>query len=330
MARSLAISIVLVVSLPALLLHDGSRPAAAWDGCTLDGDLRGTTCALRDGDAVSGALDGGSATYRVDSFAADATLDLELVGTGGMRVDVLDWRGDAFMGAGLANGLPSVRLSTKLTQPGTYGVRVSGDPSLGSSKYSVTSRLISPGVAAQPVWPSALRSGDGPIGNERQIISVPRGGTPSAGVAASRILTAPPVGIFGDFTLVSDVQFGQIAGPAALTVRFRYEPEAGGGTGYLLSIDPFGGTVSLDYFDEGQRRAIVEHTPLPLTLMSDQVHRLVLSAHGENLQARLDGLSLFETTDTRFVRGLVAVGAVTWSDPVVVTFDHLQVSVPPR
>ena len=55
-------------------------------------------------------------------------------------------------------------------------------------------------------------------------------------------------------------------------------------------------------------------------------NRLVLTADGPAIRVTLDGQPLIETTDARFGKGLIAVGAVTWSDPMAVTFDHIQVT----
>ena len=151
-------------------------------------------------------------------------------------------------------------------------------------------------------------------------------------MAASRALGAPPEGVFADFTMVADVQFEQIVGPSALTVRFRYEPEAGGGTGYILSLDPFGGTATLDSFEEGQRQTIVGDAPLPVVPTSEGAESAGRSRPtGPAIRATLDGQTDPRSDgqlDSR--RGLIAVGAVTWSDPVAVTFDHIQVTTPPR
>jgi hypothetical protein len=147
-------------------------------------------------------------------------------------------------------------------------------------------------------------------------------------VAVARALRAPPEGEVGDFTLVADVQFEKIVGPSALTIRFRYEPEAGGGTGYVLSLDPFGGTATLDSFDEGQRKTIVNHVQMPVVPNEQRPSRLVLRAAGPTLNVTLDGQPVLEASDARYARGLIAVGVVTWSDPVAVTFDHIQVTVP--
>jgi hypothetical protein len=133
-----------------------------------------------------------------------------------------------------------------------------------------------------------------------------------------------------DFQLVADVELDRIVGPSALTVRFRYEPEAGGGSGYLLQLDPFAGTASLETFEEGQRRTIVGDQPLGPMLGSDGPARLVLTAEGSTIRATLDGQTILEAADGRYSRGLIVVGAVTWSDPVAVTFDHIQVTTPPR
>lgn len=332
-ALHLTLSVVLAAVLVAVPAEWVSVQAAVFEGCSLADEVRAMTCRLNDGEPVKGTLDGqgGSATYRVDAFAADATLELVLTAQGGaIQVNVLDWRGSTLGTAVRGDDAPEVRLSTNLPLPGAYGVRVTGDAPPESSGYTLTASLNYPGAAALPAWPTSLTTGDGPLSNERRLIRVPRGGTPAGGVAASRVLGVPPEGIFSDFTLVADVQFEQIVGPSALTVRFRYEPEAGGGTGYHLSVDPFGGTVSLDTFDEGQRDSIVGRLPLPIVPTSDGPNRLVLTADGPAIRVTLDGQTILEATDSRFAQGLIAVGAVTWSDPVAVSFDHIQVSTPPR
>ena len=332
-ARRLAASLVLAALLAMVPLDRLSPPAAAFDGCTVADEVRGTTCRLLSGETVEGVLDapGASATYRVDVFSVDATLDLVLAPPGGgTRLSVLDWRGNPLATAVRADEAPEVRLSAKLPLPGAYRVRVTGDPPAAASTYRLTGGVIYPTPPAQPVWPAIFKTGDGPVANERQVIRVPRGGTPAGGVAASRILGVPPDAVFSDFTMVADVQFEKIVGPSALTVRFRYEPEAGGGTGYLLELDPFGGTVTLDAFEEGQRRSIVKDLPSPVLPSSDGPNRLVLAADGPTIRASLDGQTILEASDSRFSMGLIAVGAVTWSDPVAVTFDHIQVTTPPR
>lgn len=332
-AWHLAASAVLAALLAAIPLDGTSLPARAFDGCTLGEEVRGTTCRLTSGGAVDGVLDasGGSATYRVDVFSPDATLELVLAAGGSStQVSVLDWRGSPLATAVRGDDAPEVRLSAKLPLPGAYGVRVSGDTSAESPGYRLSASVAYPTGPLQPIWPPALASGDGPVGNERQVIRVPRGGTPSGGVAASRILGAPPADVFSDFTMVADVQFEKIVGPSALTVRFRYEPEAGGGTGYILSLDPFGGTATLDAFEEGQRHTIVGDAPLTVVPTPENSSRLVLTADGPLIRASLDGQPVVEASDGRYAKGLVAVGAVTWSEPVAVTFDHVQVAAPPR
>lgn len=331
-AWHLTASVVLAALLSTVPLDRISVPVVAFDGCTVADEVRGTTCRLLSGATVEGVLDapGASATYRVDVFAPDTTLDLVLAAKGGTRLSVLDWRGSPLGATMGSDDAPAVELSAKLPLPGAYGVRVTSDAPAESPGYRLTASVTYATAAAQPIWPAIFKTGDGPFGNERQVVRVPRGGTPAAGVAASRILSAPPDGIFADFTMVADVRFEKIVGPSALTVRFRYEPEAGGGTGYILSVDPFGGTVTLDGFEEGQRRSIVGHAPLAILPTSEGANRLVLTADGPAIRATLDGRTIVEASDGRFSQGLVAVGAVTWSDPVAVTFEHIQVTTPPR
>jgi hypothetical protein len=141
-------------------------------------------------------------------------------------------------------------------------------------------------------------------------------------------LGRPPDGAVGDFTLVTDVQFEHIVGPSALTVRFRYEPEAGGGSGYFLTVDPVAAEASLESFEEGRRRTIVAHARLPVEIESGSPRRLVLKATGADIVATLDGQNILSVSDSRYPRGLVAIGVVTWSEPTSVIFDHLLVTTP--
>jgi hypothetical protein len=330
-ARRLLASI-LFATLAALAPVGPSGPVVrAAESCTLDGTLHGATCRLVDGQPIEGTLAPGerSATYRVDAFAADASLDVTLAASSGsIMLDVLDWRGASIGSASARDGGDETRFSVVLPLPGAYRVQIGGEITPEGQRYQLTTSLTYPGAAARPVWPVALQSPTLPLADELHLVRVPRGGTPSGGVAAGRILAAPPGGIFGDFTMVADVQFEQVVGPSALTVRFRYEPEAGGGTGYVLSMDPFANTAALDEFDEGQRRSIVADVPLPIVPTPASPNRLVLTAAGPTVRATIDGLPILQVDDARFTRGLIAVGAVTWSDPMAVLFDHIQVTSP--
>jgi hypothetical protein len=306
---------------------------SAYDGCSVTDEVRATTCRLLDGQTSEGTLDAttGSATYRLDVFAPDASLDLiARAEGGGATVTVLDWHDSPIGESALTSEKPEAHLTASLPLPGTYGVRIVADDPSSAPSYRLGASLKYQGVAWQPFWPVALATGDGPLTGERQIARTPRGGTPEGGVAVARALGTPPEGEVGDFTLVTDVQFERVLGPSALTIRFRYEPEAGGGTGYLLYVDPFGGTATLDSFDEGRRRPIVDKMPLAVLPTEATTNRLVLHAEGPSIRVSLDGQTVLEATDDKFSGGLIAVGAVTWSDPVAVTFDHIQVTTPPR
>jgi len=331
-ARHLVISIMLAAILATVPPHWGSHDVAAQDACTTGEEIRATTCRLLDGATLDGSLTdaSASATYRIDVLAPDATLDVLLAGpSGNTQVAVLDWRG-AILGEAIGGDGPEARLQTRLALPGTYGVRVTAPENTYHGPFRLSAKLGYAVPPPQAVWPMALASGDGALTGERQVIRTPRGGTPEGGVAVARALRAPPEGVVDDFTLVADVQFEQIAGPAALSIRFRYEPEAGGGTGYVLELDPFGGTATLDRFEEGQRKQVVSHANLPAMPTTDGPNRLILQAAGPSIRVSLDGQPVLDASDTRYPRGLIVVGAVTWSDPVAVTFDHIQVTTPPR
>jgi hypothetical protein len=302
-------------------------------GCIIADQLQATSCRLMADGTVEGevTLRHGGATWRLDVLAPDATLDLAVGDEHGRtEVSVLDWRGQALATSVRNEGMPEAHLRVVLPVPGVYGVRVGGTPPPEQVRFRLSSSLTYPVQPPSPAWPPDLVRGAPAIVGERQVIRVQRGGTPAAGVAASRILGTPPDGVFSDFTLVADVQFEKIVGPSALTVRFRYEPEAGGGTGYVLSVNPFAGTATLDTFEEGQRHTLVDDAPLGTMPTSEGANRLVLTANGPAIRVTLDGQTVVEASDSRFARGLIAVGAVTWSDPVAVTFDHIQVTTPTR
>jgi hypothetical protein len=332
-AWHLVVSVVLATFLATVPVEWFSLDADASDACTTSDEIRAMTCRLLDGqtEPLRGQLDGpgATATYRLDVLGPGATVSVTLASEDDtVNASLLDWRGTVLGQTHPGPEAATSVLSATVPLPGVYGLRIEGDVPEGGARYAVGATVSYPESTWQPFWPQALVDGDGAMTGERQVVRTPRGGTPEGGVAVARALRGPPEGEVGDFTLVADVQFEQIVGPSALTIRFRYEPEAGGGTGYVLSIDPFGGTATLDGFDEGQRKAIVGHVPLPVVPDEQGPRRLVLQAVGPKITVSLDGQTVLESSDGRYPRGLVAVGAVTWSDPVAVTFDHIQVAVP--
>lgn len=328
----LAISVVTAILLTFLPTKPFSQTAVAADTCTVTDDVRATTCRLADGVPVHGLLgETGSATYRLDALGPDATVTLTVRARGGSTtVSVLDWRGQIVASGLRADDAPDLRIQATLLLPGTYAVRVSGDLPPESPDFELSATFVYSSPVRQAVWPAALGTPHDALTGERQMVRTPRGGTPSGGLAIARALGAPPEGVVGDFTLVTDVQFEEIVGSSAFTVRFRYEPEAGGGSGYVLSVDPIAGTATLDSFDEGQRRPIASQVLLPLMPTAEGPNRLVLQAVGPAISVTLDGLPVLDVTDERYPRGLIAVGVVTWSDPVAVLFDHIQVTTPSR
>ena len=183
----------------------------------------------------------------------------------------------------------------------------------------------------QPPGPSD----DGPLDEDatafadgRYTLTTRRGGTPELGVAVARGLHLPEAGGLADFTLSADVRFERGGGPAAATVRFRYQPEAGGGSGYLLSIDPFAAQVRLAAFEEGRQEILAPWATHPAAGVGAGTMRLRLEAAGPTIAVSLNGEEVLRTADDRFASGLVAVGAVTWSEPVTVTFENVAITVP--
>lgn len=316
----LLVSFVAAAALATVPMDWESGRAAAADGCTLTPDIRATSCRLTPGQDVDGSVSADlSATYRIDVLQPDSLVELRMTGGGsGGKVSVLDWRGSV-----LGQGGADSTVSTQLKLPGVYGVRVDGDAAF---KLSV----LLPGADSPPrvLWPPELAGNLSMLTGERRVLRTPRAGTPEGGVAVARNLGSPPEGMLTDFTLVADVKFEQILGASALTVRFHYEPEAGGGSGYLLAIDPVAGTALIDLFEQGKRGHLVGPVPLPVEMTADAPNRLVVQAQGPNISVSLDGQPVISASDIRYPRGLVIVGAVTWSDPVAVTFDHLLVTAP--
>jgi len=321
---------VLVAMMLATLPPGWQRVGAfAADACARAGELRATTCRLISGQAVEDGLASAvePTIYRVEALRSDTKLDLSLSGAPGLTMAVVNWRGEELASA-TDDASADAHLVTRLPLPGTYGVRLtSADPTAAVS-YRLLANVESDGPSPGIVWPPALTSESGSLVGERQVIRTPRGGTPEGGVALARALGAPPSAEVADFTLVADVSFERIVGPSALTVRFRYEPEAGGGSGYLLLLDPYAGEAYLDSFEEGQRHAVVPRTRMPLEILPSTPRRLMIRASGPEVVATLDGQEVLRATDGRYGRGLIAVGTVTWSEPVAVTFDHLLVLTP--
>ncbi len=166
----------------------------------------------------------------------------------------------------------------------------------------------------------------------RYTVTTRRGGTPDTGVAVARGLHLPEStgGTVADFRLTTDVHFDGGGGPAAVTIRFRYTPEAGGGSGYLLSIDPFAGQVRLVRFEEGRQYALVPWTGHPAAATAAAPLHVDLTACGSEVAVALNGDEVLRTTDGWFDRGTIALGAVTWSEPVSVTFENVSLTVAPE
>ena len=248
---------------------------------------------------------------------------------GGTRLRLLDWGARPLAEATVVDGEP-LHLDAEPREAGAYLVEVTAGEETADTPYALSLHLeyTGPTPRAVALAPPTVESNAPARDVEgRYILKTPRGGSPEAGLALARSLRTSPETDLADFALVADVRFEQADGPAAATVRFRYQPEAGGGTGYLLSVDPFNGEVSLSTFDEGQRRLLVPPRMHPLAKVEHGTMRLAIRATGPNLSVSIDGQEVLSLVDDRYNSGLVALGVVTWSGPVMATFDNVLVTV---
>ncbi len=86
--------------------------------------------------------------------------------------------------------------------------------------------------------------------------------------------------------------------------------------------------MTLEAFDEGQRRLLVPPTMHPLAKVEHGSMRLGIRAVGPTLSISIEGQEILSVADERFGSGLVVLGVVTWSGPVTATFDNVLVTVP--
>jgi len=155
-------------------------------------------------------------------------------------------------------------------------------------------------------------------------------GTPEGGVAVARVLILDSEAEADDFTLVADARIERATGSAAIQVRFRYRPEAGGGTGYILTVEPFEGRARLIDFDEGRQQPITGWVARPSLQANFDTFRLMIHAVGPLIVVRVNSEELFQIEDARYAAGVLTVGVVTFSAPVAASFDNVIVTAPSR
>jgi len=269
--------------------------------------------------------------YRLFALAPGGRVRVDLedapVGT---RVRLLGWAARLLAEAAV-DAAGTTRLEAEAKVAGAYVVEVIAPEELAEAPYRLALGMTYSEPAPRAVAlvpPSVESTASGAMADGRYTLRTPRGGSPDAGLALSRGLRTSPETDLADFALVADVRFDQIGGPAAATVRFRYQREDGGGTGYVVSVDPVRGQVALDTFDEGQRTTLVPPTTHPLAKVERGAFRLGIRAVGPSLSVSIDGQEVASIMDERYATGLVALGVVTWSDPVWATFDNVLVTIP--
>jgi hypothetical protein len=341
LAGRLTVAATLLVAL-ALLIPPPPAMLAATAACDEPNDTVGQACPLSGDGAAVGTLSGPEDvdTYRFTALASGARARIELAeAPPGYRARLVDWRGRTVAEAIQLDGPDPGTGEVEVPAPGAYYLLVDlpapgqvepGRPyrvGLQMTYRQAPPRMVLdlPATGEGPATGAADRPDADSAGYS---LATPRGGSPSTGVAVSRGLRMPDGGELGDFTLAADVRFERANGPAAFTARFRYQAEAGGGTGYLLSVDPFASQVRLSAFDSGRRRDLKPWAVHPAAGAGSATMRLVIRAIGPDLAIHLDGQEVVRVADDRYGSGLVALGAVTWSEPIAVTFENILVTTP--
>jgi hypothetical protein len=312
-----------------------SQPGAE---CALEAANGLRVCALT-GDSVEGRLASPSLTdvYGLEVAAFEPRIAIELTATASLRVRLTDATGIVLGETPTTIAGTPVRLDVAPRQPGVYyalidasdppsagddlGYRLAVQKSEPSGGWQIVSSSLRRPVAEVAAAPPSFPPWE--IG-----ITTPRGGTPATGVANARALNTAARNDIGDFLLSAVVSLDGTEGPAAATIRFHFEPEAGGGSGYLFALDPRQWLVRLSTFEEGRQIVLVPWSPISVAKSGDRVN-VTLAVTGPNIVAHVNGEQTLVTQHDKFSRGRIVLGAVTWSEPVRATFGHVLVAAPP-
>jgi hypothetical protein len=315
---------------------DASQPS-----CRAVDDEYALACDLTDGTA-RGSLQRPEDVdaYRLVVLDFGSTVRIQLTEVpSGLRARLLDWQ-HRFVTEVL--GPTGSEAEAALDEPGVYYLLVDApqlEPSTDEQAYQiqVTTTYAAPPprvviAAASPNRRSAevppQSAGASSVAGGRYRVSGPRGGSPELGVAFERLLSPSAGPGISDFTFVADARFEQPVSDAAITVRFRYTPEAGGGGGYFLAVKPFLGQFRVSTFEEGRREGVVPWTAHPAARGGTEPMRIVIRAVGPTITVHLNGEQVIQIDDDRYTDGLISIGTVTWSEAVTVTFDNVLVTAP--
>ncbi len=268
--------------------------------------------------------------YRFDALDVGVRARIELSEAArGLRLELLDWGGRVIAEASEQAG--AALIDVPLAMPGTYFATVSGS----AGAYRLGLDLTYPGPTPRVLLSREMVLDDAPgaggesattLANGQYTVQTLRGGSPGAGVAVARALTLADGPEVADFTLVADARFEQAEGSVAIQARFRYRPEAGGGSGYIVSYEPFEGRLRLAAFEEGRQQPLTEWVSHPAARSGFDTSRLMVRAVGPTIVVAVNGEELIREEDTRYTSGSVIIGAVTWSAPATATFDNVLVT----
>jgi hypothetical protein len=287
--------------------------------------------------ALSGAED--QDHYRFDVLDSGAQARVELAEAApGLRVRLLDWGGRGLAESREQAG--AARIDATLNVPGTYYLAVDASGTANGGPYRLSVDVMYQAVAPRMLLSRDMvadlsdplaegESGTGLV-NGQFITQLNRGGTPEIPQIHERRLNLANRSAVGDFVLAVDARLQRATGSAAVRIRFRYQPEAGGGTGYVISLEPFDGRVRLETFDEGQRVPLTNWITHPAARSNFDTARLIVQALGESISVSVNGEQLIQVEDARFPNGYLTIGAATWSEPITATFDNVLVTTPAR
>jgi hypothetical protein len=336
--RRAALALIVVFGILAFIV---SPLTASQPSCRAAGEDYALACDLIDG-AARGSLQGPDDVdaYRLVVLDFRSTVRVQLTeAPNGLRVRLLDWQhrvvtevlGPAGSEAEAALDEPGVyyvlvdaSVSESSTDEQTYGVQVNATYAAPLPRVVLFPTRGDAGATGGPSLPGGVTS----LANGRYRLSTPRGGTPELGVGASRGLPLTSEATPNDFTFVGDARFERTVQKAAITVRFRYTPEAGGGGAYVLQVDPFLGQFRLSTSEEGRQETVAPWTAHPAARGGTEPMRIVVRAVGPTITVRLNGEQVVQVDDDQYTNGLIVVGTVTWSEAVNATFDNILVTTP--
>ncbi|MFN8522113.1 MAG: hypothetical protein U0821_03310 [Chloroflexota bacterium] len=330
-------AVVLGLTVAVLLAFGIGTGRAQTDSCEATSQPARFTCQLDASGTGGGQIGPGSIAefpFAVAGFQSPLKATVTAA-RAGVKAQLRDLTAAPIAEAVVETDGGAVTLESVAPTPGLYWVTVSRDPGLGDEEErAYTLNVVAPSEAGgQIVALSSLimPTLDGHPGTRHWSVrlTTPRGGSPDAGLAVARALPIPPDTTVGDFVLAADAMLDECGGQCALTVRFRYRPEAGGGSGYVLYVDPWAGQVRLATFEDGKQISLIPWTAEPVAKFGQTRTRVVAAATGDAIRVYIAGKLIASAQHAGFNDGMLAVGTTTWAGPATATFEDIVLTAPP-